>query len=592
MTVIKTVPVTNKKTITKKVKTKHLETRTRTEQHALPRPVFDLVPVTTIVPATSGLPGWAQADLPFTGAPVALGQPVTDGQTPFHFAFDWPSNNYQLSAARVVIDTSRDTSDTEAIYVDQVFTGRPPLTMVNGTSPNLLYTRYFGQNTNPVNTYFIDFALSHYKRQTRNTFDLDLANLLDQSPVTEAAALEDGRLDVVTGDDSPVFQAFLVMQGLTMTPQGESLTCTDSDTYTFTNVYLHNDGNTVGQTAFQGTAGTPYTAWPADGSYSYLELSFDAPLPRVATANIDVTSAKLAFKAKKLASGGAAFVVNGIGVSTAGFDRNTATAAVESWNDDATAAFEAYLLTVTTNAAGANSEIDLESLFGADEVRALLAQGKLNIAMAGSLIGYGQAATQTRGFGVAVAGPELKLDGTYFTEVCSIPENGASPLTQGGLVEVPLEYETAEVEYQAEVEVEEEVTETVDVEEFVEEEFQEEVTVDPAPAAETPAVEEQQEETTVLNDGAAPQISSVQAIEITSNAATIVWLTDEGATTHVAYGVGGPSQSTATDTTLTTFHRVRLTGLSPYKYYNYQVITQDQYGNESTSAVAVFTTLR
>src|SRR5687767_3634269 len=81
--------------------------------------------VTQIVSAPTGGLGWATSDLPFTGPPVGIGQPVTDGQTGFQFDFDYPLNNFQLADAHVVIDTQRDTSDTEAIFVDGVLSGRP-----------------------------------------------------------------------------------------------------------------------------------------------------------------------------------------------------------------------------------------------------------------------------------------------------------------------------------------------------------------------------------------------------------------------------------------------------------------------------------
>jgi len=62
---------------------------------------------------------------------------INDRQTPLSYSYAFPPNNYQLSAAHLIIDTSRDTSDTEGIFVDGVLTGRPPTTMVNTTSPKL-----------------------------------------------------------------------------------------------------------------------------------------------------------------------------------------------------------------------------------------------------------------------------------------------------------------------------------------------------------------------------------------------------------------------------------------------------------------------
>ncbi len=96
----------------------------------------------------------------------------------------------------------------------------------------------------------------------------------------------------------------------------------------------------------------------------------------------------------------------------------------------------------------------------------------------------------------------------------------------------------------------------------------------------------------VLNDGAGPLLASLQIQDLKSNSATIIWSTDEGSTSQVKYGIAAADNETVEDTALTTFHRVVLTGLSPYKYYKYQVISKDKFGNTSSSDVAVFTTLR
>ncbi len=527
---------------------------TRTIRRPKPRPTYDIVPVTRIVEATSGIPGWVQADLPFTGAPIPIGTVINDRQTPFQFLFDYPTNNYQFNEAHLVIDTQRDSSDTEAIFVDGVFTGRPPLGSVNGTAIQVTDPLYVGSGAPTVNSYFIDFSLAHYKINTRNSFDLLLTNLLTPSATAAVEALSDGELNVITGDDSPVFQAYLVTRGLTTVPTGESLQCATSPTFTFTNVYLHNDGNTVGTGAFTGTLGTPYSSWNAIGTYPAFEYNFDAPLPKVETANITLTNAKLSLTAKKT-SGVAAIVVNGIGVSSTGFDRSTATSAVESWEDAATPAFDTFMTAVTAAVGGAAIDLDLVTLFGASRVRDLLAQGKLNVAIAGNLYARGQNPSASRVLGTQVAGPELKLDGTYFTEICEVVNNPDSPLTQAGYVEPPVEYEDVVV-------IEE--SETAGTEDSV----------------------------TVVNDGTGPIIGSLQVLDVKSNAATIVWSTDEGASTQVAYGIGGLGQSTTTDPTMTTFHQVTLTGLLPYKYYSFQVMSVDKYGNPSSSSVGVFTTLR
>src|SRR5262249_32268605 len=131
-----------------------------------------------------------------------------------------------------------------------------------------------------------------------------------------------------------------------------------------------------------------------------------------------------------------------------------------------------------------------------------------------------------------VDGPELTIAGTFFTEVCEIPDDPTSPLSDS----------------------------------------------DPIPSG--------------TDDSTSPAVSSVQAVEITSSSATIQWLTDEAATSQVLYGISTPSNSTPEDTTETTFHRVTLSGLQPYKVYTIKVRSADPNGNETISSFIRFQTLR
>lgn len=528
-------------------------------------PTYTIANVTQIVEATSGISDWLAAELPFTGPSVAIGQPVTNGQTPFMFTFDYPQNNYQFVEAHLVIDTARDSSDTEGIFVDGVFSGRPPLDNVNQTTAKTTDKIYYGSGASTINTSFIDWSLSHYKIATRNSFDLLLSDLLVGSSNDSISALEDGRLNVVTGDDSPVYQAYLVIRGRTIADS--ALACEQSPTYTFTNRYLHNDGNTIGSATFDGTVGTSRESWlNAIGTYGSVEFYFDAPLPKVDIENIDVTQADLNLRLKRNSTGKAAIVINGVGVAETGFDRSTATDAVERWDDDAVAAFETFLATVPTTGADTTTTLNLLSLFPADDVRALLQQGKLNVSFAGSQIFFASGLTSARGFAAPINGPELSLAGTYSTEVCDVPNNPNSALTQNGIVPV----EEPEVE-----------------------EYEDYTVEEPCDGSSSGSDESEDEGTIeVANDGAGPVISSLQATEITSTKATILWLTDEAATAQVSYGVGSLTQTTALNSTPTTYHVFELTGLSPYKYYKYQVTTTDKYGNSSTSDILVFTTLR
>ncbi|MBC7659991.1 MAG: hypothetical protein H7249_09810 [Chitinophagaceae bacterium] len=123
----------------------------------------------------------------------------------------------------MVIDTARDASDTEAIFVDGVFTGRPPLSLVNTTSPEISHRLYFGNGVNTPNTTFIDFSLAQYKVATRNSFDLLLSDLLVGSNKSAIDVLKNNTLSVVTGDDSGVYQAYLVIRGRSFGWQGHSI---------------------------------------------------------------------------------------------------------------------------------------------------------------------------------------------------------------------------------------------------------------------------------------------------------------------------------------------------------------------------------
>jgi len=176
---------------------------------------------------------------------------------------------------------------------------------------------------------------------------------------------------------------------------------------------------------------------------------------------------------------------------------------------------------------------DLVNLLGASAVKDLVAQGKTNVAFAGGIAeASATAVSSSRGFGSPVNGPEFELQGNYSTELCEIPNDPDSPLVDG----------------------------------------------EPIPPG--------------IGDETSPEVSSVQASEITSTSAAIQWLTDEGATGQVQYGIGGTGTSSAVDEDLTTFHRIVLTGLLPYKYYTFKVRSADGNGNLTVSGTAMFRTLR
>ena len=517
----------------------------------IPLPIFDIVPVVQIVDATEGIPGWtddSKLPLSIAFAPViGFNDTTLNTQVPFHYAFDYPKNNYQFSDAHLVIDTQRtNNSGTEAIFVDGVMTGVP----VSGWEipSNIPYDH--SSTGDGANTYFLDYATNHYKIAARNTFDLKLEDLLAPSPLTPQGVLQDGQLNVVISDDTPVFEARLVMTGLTIS--SSELTCADSATFTFQNVYVHEDSNSTGQSAFLGTIGAPYEVYADPSSFDSSEFHFDATLPQVASENIALTAAVLNATGFRVGGEEAAIVVNGVGISETGFDRNSADAdGVDEWLDDSTAKFDTWIATVPLAPGGGAVTLDLVDLFGADKVRDLVSQGKLNIALAGGLVFDSGGSADTRTTVTSVPGPELDIAGTYFAEVCNVPDDPNSPLGEEGFVLPEQEYSETQV-------------------------------------CKTEGSGADQ----VINDGAGPLFGSIQALEITSTSAKIVWATDEGSSSQVRYGVGNTNSLTTKSSTLTTFHQVTMTGLTPFKFYTFQVISIDKFGNESISVETVFRTLR
>ncbi|MCH2533397.1 MAG: fibronectin type III domain-containing protein [Bdellovibrionales bacterium] len=497
-----------------------------------------------IPPSTTGsIPGWnypgnspvnnAANDYPFSENPIDFNDAnFLNTQTPFQFTYNYPPNNFKISDAHIVIDTQRDGSDTEGIFVDGVFTGRPPLGLTNESSPKTLHSHYVDNaSANTVNNYFMDFSLAHYKQNTINTFDLTISKLLTPSPLNVLDVLEDGELNVVVGDDSPVYQANLVINGYTIS--NEELSCTTSNIFTFENHYLHNDGNTIGQAAFIGTIESPFDSW-SSGAADAVEYYFDVQLPLVDNENINVSTATITMNVQRTTDA-SAVVVNGVGVGESGFDTGTATSSVERWETGAgyVSYWESVLAGVPTNGTPTAVTLDLRQLVGPAVIRDLLAQGNFNVAVAGGINRVEASGdSSTRAFGNPVSGPELNLLGTYFTEVCSVPNNADSPLEDGPI----------------------EPTDPGDV--------------DP------------------------PEIISLSASEVTSTSAVIQWLTAEGADTQVDYGIGSLSNSSTLDSTPAVFHRVELTGLQPYKFYLFRAKSADGNANQTTSNTLVFRTLR
>lgn len=509
-----------------------------------------LYTVTKIVEATNEIAEWSLADLPFTGPRRSLGVNASDSQWPFKFSYTYPPNNYSLAEARLLIATSRDNSDTEGIFVDGVFTGRPPASFVSPNSPMITYRNYSCSGctggavpTGTANTYYLDWALTHYKIATVNTFDLNLKNLLTFTTYTIDSILKDGLLRVVSGDDAVVqtdtaqaTRPLLVMEGFTISKT--PLTCTQSSVYNIVNNYVHNDGNSISSPAFSGVVLPPVTSWSTGyTTFRSVEFYYDPRLPKLTSyANLNVTTANIVVQMKRATSTPVAIVVNGIGVDQNNFDRNNATAVAESWSSDTAARtyWNNLVNAVPANNTSNAVTINLITLLGADKVKELLLQGKLNVALAGSIASiYGQAASSSRTYGVQVNGPELILQGNYSAEICEVPDNPNSPLN-GGVV---------------------------------------------AP-------------TDCVADLAAPVVSSVQVTSITSNSAKVQWLTNEGSSSQVGYGIAGPTSLTANSATAVTFHSIDVSGLQPYRFYQYNVKSTDSCGNAITSGTRTFRTLR
>jgi len=92
-------------------------------------------------------------------------------------------------------------------------------------------------------------------------------------------------------------------------------------------------------------------------------------------------------------------------------------------------------------------------------------------------------------------------------------------------------------------------------------------------------------------DTTPPQISNVQAVNVSSSSVTITWTTNEDSTSQVEYGTsqsyGNMSQL---DSVLRTAHSVAIDGLDGSTTYDFRVISRDASNNESVSNNFVFTT--
>lgn len=506
--------------------------------------------VTAIFPAQEGMTGVIDAHLPTNRPKRSFGNTTQNSQWPFEFIFTYPPNNFKLNEAHLVLVASRDNTDTEAIFMDGIISGRPPDSDMHA-SPivkqrlNYCASGCNGQGGTNTNRYIMDFSLTHYKIGALNSFDLDLAALISGATgaVSVRSLVSDGTVQVALFDDLAVMGSgaqssapLLFIDGVTVSKT--ALSCTPSPVYKFINTYIHNDSNSVGN-AFSGTTYTPFTSWGTMGSHGQnVEFHFDPKLPRITSLNdLNLNAASLSLQINRAASGPSAIVINGIGISQPGFDRTKATSLVESWDDTTTtnAAFTSFLAGVPAGTTSIQT-INLINLLGGSRIKTLLGQGKFNVSFSGAIARvYGQAPHGNRTYGVAVAGPELYMQGDYTTQICVIPDNPNSPINDnfsGG------------------------------------------------------------DAGSCALDQSSPVVSSIQATNITANTATIQWLSNENSDSRVDYGLTGPGPGVQSDTNMVSFRSLQLTGLQPYRYYQYTVKSKDACGNETTSSIKTFRTLR
>jgi hypothetical protein len=89
-----------------------------------------------------------------------------------------------------------------------------------------------------------------------------------------------------------------------------------------------------------------------------------------------------------------------------------------------------------------------------------------------------------------------------------------------------------------------------------------------------------------------PVISEVAATDVEEDSATIVWITDEGATSQVEYGLTPEYGSiTPLDENLVLNHSVSLSDLTDVTLYHFRVRSTDGAGNESVSTDFTFRTI-
>lgn len=81
-------------------------------------------------------------------------------------------------------------------------------------------------------------------------------------------------------------------------------------------------------------------------------------------------------------------------------------------------------------------------------------------------------------------------------------------------------------------------------------------------------------------DSTAPSITGASAVATGGTTAEVSWTTNEPATSRVEFGTSSAAMTSSSQKgTLTTSHRIQLTGLSPNTTYYYRVVATDMFGN-------------
>ncbi|MGQ9583637.1 MAG: fibronectin type III domain-containing protein, partial [Thermoplasmatota archaeon] len=99
--------------------------------------------------------------------------------------------------------------------------------------------------------------------------------------------------------------------------------------------------------------------------------------------------------------------------------------------------------------------------------------------------------------------------------------------------------------------------------------------------------------TSSIEDTSPPSISGVQILNITGTGATIIWTTDEPASSTVEYGQSAYYGLNMSSRLMVLEHSIVLTGLLPNTTYHFRILSTDPSGNAAlTTADLNFTTLK